>query len=70
LSRIPHNNKGHPPPASLKIRMSANGRAILSGGPVRQLTRAPTNKGHKYITGIIRNMVLVNSGFLHAKEFI
>jgi hypothetical protein len=42
------------------------GRAGLRGRP----PGAPTYKERYYVTKIISNMVLLNSGFSHAKEFL
>ena len=44
-------------------------RAGLWGGPAGQLPGAPTYKGRQDVTGIIWNMVLVNSGFHMRKNF-
>ena len=40
------------------------------GGPAGKLPGAQTYKGRQHITGIIGNMVLVDSSFPHAKEFL
>jgi len=40
-------------------------RARIRGEWARKLPGVPTYKGHKDVTGIIRNMVPINSGFCH-----
>lgn len=43
--------------------------ASLGGGPAGQLSRMTSCKWHQNITGVVRNLVLVNSGYPHAKNF-
>ena len=50
-----------------KVSRSFTSRAGLRNGPAWQLYGAPTYKGRSAING---NMVLVNSGFPEAKEFV
>ena len=44
-------------------------KASLGGGPAGQLSRMTSCKRQQNITGIVRNLVLVHSGFPHAKKF-
>jgi hypothetical protein len=37
--------------------------------PTGRLTAAPTFEGHQEVTGVIGNMVLVNTGFYTRKNF-
>jgi hypothetical protein len=53
-----------------RARHSVEYRAVLTGSPAEHLSEAPTRNGHRDVSGIIGNTVLVNSGFLQAKELL
>jgi hypothetical protein len=48
---------------------SESNRDRIKGRPPRQLPRVPTYNGSQDVTGIIRNTLLVNSGFHMPKNF-